>query len=345
MNATTKSNAQITDEERIINLLLSFLPKSKIAQSSDHHLIYAYMIENSMIYEIIGLVIKEFLTGEKLGYLPANPHKASWFFETEKNLYSTHNLSHVSDLRPDERANRRNAYYRMFGMDLSHGGLDGKPYPYIKPQNANTQFVPVFEAFLKELWVGYVNQNNQTGIKITDKSKIYELYGRLRTMLTSRAKNKALEKEENWYVTSMAYLFESISSTSPLVECLKAESESESGRLQKIAERVGMNINPRAVNYFKLAEPMSRVLNEIQNNPTELNLSQMVNFYVENNGVTGTLGDALYTNDILTILTHWSEATGRDLKALPTAQTGVQQSNFQSATSVRTTAIDYFLPQ
>ena len=45
-------------------------------------------------------------------------------------------------------------------MDLNHG-LDGnKPYPYEKRKVSNTDFVTTFEDFLREVWVGIVNVNN-----------------------------------------------------------------------------------------------------------------------------------------------------------------------------------------
>ena len=40
-------------------------------------------------------------------------------------------------VRPDIHATRRNAYQRMFGMDLNHGTDDNKPYPYVKAEAAN----------------------------------------------------------------------------------------------------------------------------------------------------------------------------------------------------------------
>ena len=50
----------------------------------------------------------------------------------------------ASHIRPT-RAIRRNAYQRMFSMDLNHGGDDGKPYPYVRAEAANTEFVSTLE--------------------------------------------------------------------------------------------------------------------------------------------------------------------------------------------------------
>ena len=36
---------------------------------------------------------------------------------------------------------RRNAYHRLFGLDLNHGTDDNRPYPYPRAAAANTEFV------------------------------------------------------------------------------------------------------------------------------------------------------------------------------------------------------------
>ena len=46
-----------------------------------------------------------------------------------------------SHIRPDLRASRRNAYQRMFGMDLNHGADDNSPYPFVRADAANNEFV------------------------------------------------------------------------------------------------------------------------------------------------------------------------------------------------------------
>src|ERR1044071_830239 len=96
------------------------------------HLIYAYMIENTRVYEIFRRVLHEFLHGEVLGV--PTPEAQGWLRNTEELFYRdpppfsiTTITSHI---RADLRASRRNAYQRMFGMDLNHGADDGQPYPY-----------------------------------------------------------------------------------------------------------------------------------------------------------------------------------------------------------------------
>ena len=76
-------------------------------------------------------------------------------------------------------ATGRNAYQRMFGMDLNHGTDDNKPYPYVKAEAANSEFVSTFEEFLREVWVGMENVNNTSGANPTDDAKIADLAERL----------------------------------------------------------------------------------------------------------------------------------------------------------------------
>ena len=100
------------------------------------HLIYAYMIENTRIYEIFRRVLYEFLYGEKLG-VPL-PDAQDWLRNTEELFYRDPPPFFIttitSDIRADLRASRRNAYQRMFGMDLNHGTDDGQPYPFVRAE-------------------------------------------------------------------------------------------------------------------------------------------------------------------------------------------------------------------
>ena len=96
------------------------------------HLIYAYMIENTRIYEIFRRVVHEFLHGEKLG-APGASETQLWLRTTEELFYRDpppFSITTVSShIRPDLRSSRRNAYQRMFGMDLNHGTDENAAIP------------------------------------------------------------------------------------------------------------------------------------------------------------------------------------------------------------------------
>lgn len=271
------------------------------------HLIYAYLIENTRIYDIFRRVLYEYRHGEKLGVpLASSQH---WLRNTEElffrdpapfTMYSV-----VSYVRPDQGASRRNAYYRMFGMNLNHGMDDGKPYSYIKSDTANREFVSTWEEFLQEVWIGIVNVNNNIGVDPTDDAAIANLARRLHDMLTTRRTFGNLSREEFWYVSMMSWFHLTVEFNSPIIVSLRSEGSRDEERLKKIAERVKLPAHAKSYYFFRLADPMSRILTQIE---------------------TGTYNDettvpALYTQgslveaDMKRLVTFWSYATGRNMKA------------------------------
>ena len=142
-----------------------------------HHLIYAYMIENTRIYEIFRRVVHEYLHGEKLGV--PSPDTQLWLRNTEELFYRDAPPFFIavtdSHIRSDLRASRRTAYQRLFGMELNHGKDDNTPYAYSKAEAANNEFVNTFEELLREVWIGIVNLNNASGarhLQMMQRSKI-----------------------------------------------------------------------------------------------------------------------------------------------------------------------------
>jgi hypothetical protein len=206
------------------------------------HLIYAYMIENTRIYEVFRKVLFEFLHGEKLG-VPFDTAQV-WLRTTEELFFrdsAPFLITTVSGhLRPDMRANRRSAYQRMFGMELNHGGDDGKLYPYVKAEAANAEFVSTFEELLREVWVGMIHVTASSTSNPTDRSKIAELAEKLHDMLRSRRQNGNLSREEFSHVTAMAWFHMTLEFDSPIVKSMRAEATGVEQRLFKIAERVGL---------------------------------------------------------------------------------------------------------
>lgn len=275
-----------------------------------HHLIFAYMIENTRVYEIFERIVFEFSCGERLGF----PSQASqrWLRNAEELFYRHHPsfvaYNQTSYVRPDIRATRRNAYYRMFGLDLNHGTSDNRPYVFDKASLANREFAQIFEELLREAWLGYVNRANAIGVDPTDDAKIARLAEQLQQMLLlRRGGNNAtyqgnLSKEEFFAVCTMEWFLLTLSIDSAIVIDLQAQATSPQGRLRKISERVGLPIHARAENYFHLAIPMSAVLTAIERGV----------------GTTIPTAGVFYAGalqpDILAIITHWSLATGRNLK-------------------------------
>jgi len=267
------------------------------------HLIYAYMIENTRICEIFRRVLYEYLHGEKLGVpTPAAQH---WLRNTEELFYRDplpFSITAVtSHIRSDMRASRRNAYQRMFGMDLNHGTDDNQPYPYVKAEAYNNEFVTIFEEFLREVWVAITNVNNQTGANPTDRGKIENLVEALQSMLMSRRVNGNLSREEFAFVSLMSWFHLTVEFNSPIIESLRAEAFSPEQRLFKIAQRVGLPAHGLSKSYFDIADPISRILIQIELHGTGI--------------VPGLLVVGPLQDTVNTIITHWSIITGRDMKA------------------------------
>src|SRR5829696_7434530 len=87
------------------------------------HAIYAFMIENTRIFEIFDRVLREYEAGER--FETPDLDTALWLRSTEalfcRELPPGFVGSLTSTLRPDTRATRRNTYYRLLGLDLNHG--------------------------------------------------------------------------------------------------------------------------------------------------------------------------------------------------------------------------------
>jgi hypothetical protein len=287
-------------------------PQSQVVSD---HLIYAYMIENTRIYEIFHRVLREYLHGERLD-IPSSAGQ-QWVRTTEELFYrdppSFFIFSLTSYVRPDLRASRRNAYYRMFGLDLNHGTDDGRPYPYEKATIVNRDFVPTFEKFLFEVWRGIINVNTTSGPNPTDDAAIRDHVANLFDMLTNRRRNGNLSREEFFFVSLMSWFHLTVEFDSPIVVDLKAQGSSPAERLKKIGERVGLPAHGRAEDLFSLADPASTTLLAIESGLFK-DISQVGNFY--RNPVLPATTNPL-RDDIKTIITNWSTATGRNVKGEP----------------------------
>jgi hypothetical protein len=269
-----------------------------------HHLIYAYMIENSGIYEIFGKVLHEFLHGEQLG-VPL-PGSEQWLRTTEELFYKNPAPFHItaiaSHTRPDLRASRRNAYYRMFGMDLDLGQGGKETHPYVKAEARNDGFVDTLNKLLDEVWIGIKHVGNTTSERPIRDAAIAEYAEKLHDMMRSRRNSGNLSREEFYAVSTMSWFDLTLRYDSPIVQSLRAEATSPEQRLFKIAERVKLAAADKTRAFFQLAEPMSRILTLIETGA--VNTSASV--------------PALYTppsqieSDMNTIITQWRIAVRRD---------------------------------
>jgi hypothetical protein len=238
------------------------------------HLIYAYLLENTRIFDIFCKVLETYMFTEQL----ETPSPASQLFwrNLEFLIFGEAMPSMVwttsSRLRRDEIANRLTVYYWMFGLDVSHAPEIAAQHPYQKPAAANRDFIPTVEAFLAEIWRGSVNAKNTSGPNDADSTVIATLARRLFDMMGTRRLNGNLSREEFRAVAIMSFMHLAILFDSPAVVDLKATASSPEMRLQKIAERVGKKTHPRTKPLLDLASPFSMLLQGVEtgkfNTPT-----------------------------------------------------------------------------
>jgi hypothetical protein len=276
------------------------------------HLMYAYMIENTRVYEIMGRVISEYTQGERLGVLQ-NDASYQWLRTTEELYYKDASpiqpFNLVSRIRPDIAATRRNAYYRMFGMDLNHGRDGAAEYPYIKPPVANRDFVATFEQFLREVWRAIENANNQLANNPTDFPSIQDLALRLQSMLTARRggayDRPNLAREEYLAVILTGWLDFTLSFNSPIVQELLASGPTKEERLRQIGERVGLPAHGRSHSYFLLAPRVSTLLIAIERGD-----------FNDRAGAETLAAPGPVRDRVAEVIHHWSLISGRDLKSI-----------------------------
>jgi hypothetical protein len=275
------------------------------------HLIYAYMVENTRVYEIFRRVLEEYAYGERLG-VPSDPGQ-SWLRTTEALFYRDNPPFQIyalaSWIRPDIRAVRRNAYQRLFGLDLNHGTDDNRPYPYPRAAAANIEFTATWEELLRQVWRAVVNIQNQVGPNETDITTISNLSRALFDMLRVRRQDNVgnLGRDELFHVATMSWFYLTLSYNTPIVHDLKADATSPAERLQKIGERVGLPAHSRADSYFHLATSMSLVLREME-----------IGTFNDTTGAPALFqAGSRFQQMMQEATTHWSIATGRDVKARP----------------------------
>jgi hypothetical protein len=282
------------------------------------HLIYAYLIENTRAEEIVRRLIYEVAHGERLG-MPTNDLTFAWLQITEDLFYSygpsLNPVSIVSQLRPEPRSTRRNAYFRMFGMDLNHGTANGRSFPYEKAPVANRDFIPTFEAFLRENWQAIEHARNTAGPNPTDLGVIADLALRLQTMLNERrgGANDApnLARQEFSAVAAMSWLHLLVAADNAVLNDFKAAGSAPEERLARLGQRVGIPAHAHSHSFFILAPIVSKLLIAIE-----------AGIYSNQTGVA-LLHQPPRVSELLSIIDHWSRVTARNLKALPVSSSSV----------------------
>lgn len=314
----TEDSSRPSMQASVQALLSTFRGRTPVANFWSH-LIYAQLIESTRVFEIFRRVMHEVLHGEKLppitqmaGQRWVNATEVLFFCENGPFVGSV-----TSALRPDAAAVRRNLYHRFFGMELPHGAADGRAYPFERSSVSNSDFVPTLESLFREVWRGIKNAQNQLAENETDTSAIAEHCSRLRSMLADRRRRGLTSREEFVAVATMNWFRYSLQDGSPILSALGISTATPEESLRRVGDAVGLASHGKARSLFKLAEHLPRILWMIEQDRFSSSADARLLF---DSTSTEGIGDSMKE-----VVTHWSLATGKDLKAPPSTSMGIQR--------------------
>ena len=279
------------------------------------HLIYAYLIEATGIFEILGEVVRRYVTGETLP--TPSPETLIWVRLTEELFFRDPPLFGIvgltSQLRPDAAINRRNAYWRMFGLDLPHpigNGVKGQPWKREVGESANQRFLELWNELLRQVWLAIEHERNTSGANPTDASYIAYLCQAMSQALQMRRRFGMLAREEFAYVAMMSWFHLTVEYDTALARNLAATAGiagNAADRLAQIGSRVGFSPSRQSRELFELASNLSTLLWFIElgkfDDPTTATLLYKIN--------TPPAGIAQAMNRIIDL---WQSATGQRVK-------------------------------
>ena len=317
-----------------------------------YHLMYAYLVENTRSAQIFEKLLYMYTHDEKLNKAttaqdPNNRLAFQWMVNTEnlffKNLSNRSYRNVTSQFRTSADATRRNAYFRMFGMDLAFGdGGSNAAVNFYKAEFNNKPFIVLFEKLLTEIWQAYTNAKNQMGPNTTDMFVIVDTAQKIQEMLMARRTTETtfenyryfnLSKEEYAAVVMMSWLYEVVSYDSPIVQFLRCNGNTPGERLVNIGNKVGLPAHSKSEGLLDIAPPMNTLLRRIElgdyNNETTV--STIITSQAATLPTTDPSRKAL--NDLLAIVNNWEKATGHRIKnpeANITGKVSIQQNGVKA---------------
>jgi hypothetical protein len=281
------------------------------------HLVYAYLLESTGILEILAEVLRRYVVGETLD--APSIDTLVWISATEELFFRDPPLFHIggltSQLRPDARTNRRNAYWRMFGTDLPHplpgAAADAQPWKRDAGAVANTRFLELWTELLRQVWMGIENDRNQVGANPTDSNYVAYLCQTLGEMLRLRRRGGMLAREEYSAVTILSWFHLTVESDTAVVRDLRATAGgvgNPADRLAAIGQRVGISPPRQARELFELAELVSPVLwfIELDQFSTPANAETLFRIF--------NIGNPVVARTMIRIIDLWQSATGERIK-------------------------------
>jgi hypothetical protein len=316
-----------------------------------YHMIYAYLVENSRIAQIFERLLFLYLHDEKLNKAttPLNREAFQWIINTEnlffKELPNASYRNITSQVRTSLDSTRRNAYFRLFGMDLAFGDLaSNATVNFQKAEFNNQPFIVLFEKFITEIWQAYTNARNQVGPNTTDLFSIVDTAQKIQEMLMSRRTTETtfnnyryfnLSKEEYSSVVMMSWFYEVVSYDSPLIQFLRCNGNTPGERLINVGKKVGINAHSKSEGLLDIAPPMNTLLRRIElgdyNPANEAQVRSIIESQIP--GSTSPIQDRQALTELLLIINNWEKATGHKIKNPEANITGtvrVQQNGMKT---------------
>lgn len=298
--------------------------------SSTYHLINSYLLENTRILQIFERFIEKYLLDEEFG-IANDALVFDWIQNSERLFFKNdpHMSANIRSLiRPNADASRRNAYWRMFGMDLAFGDINSQSnasLPYTKARATNQEFIVLFEKYLSEIWQSYINARNTAGANTSDINIVVDLAVQLREMLIARRGNTNgatyanlnLSREEFSSVLITSWFTFIVSHDSPVVNFLNCQSSTIGERLLKIGAKVGIPAHGKCQSLFEIAGPAACILTTIEAGDVLDNPAVMQTILSSLNpppAVPPAPQFVRYMTDFLTVINNWEKATGHRIK-------------------------------
>ncbi len=322
--------------------------------ASTYHLISAYLLENTRMLQIFERFIERYLVDEEFG-ITGNAQVFEWIQNSERLFFK--NDTQVSTnirslIRPNADASRRNAYWRMFGMDLAFGDINSQSnaaMPYHRSKATNQEFILLFEKYLSEIWQSYINARNTAGANTSDINIVRDLAVQLQEMLTARRGDTAnttyarlnLSREEFSSVLITSWFTFIISHDSPVVTFLNCQSTTIGERLLKIGAKVGINAHSKCQSLFEIAAPTASILTTIEAGGVLDNEAVMQIILSSLNpppAIPPAPQFVRYMTDFLTVINNWEKATGHRIKNPETNIRGtvrIQQNGLGTSNGVK----------
>lgn len=260
-----------------------------------HHLAYAFMLENTRAVQILQRVVRLYRSGESLGVPSVATQR--WLDAAEVILGGeVMPMAHWPSSHPparDPEAGRRNAYWRLFGMELAFGAEDNSPAAYEKAEQHNADFVPLFEELLRQI-------SRVLDAGSSDDGSMVRAAAQLRDRLLARRQGQQLARQELAASTALGWADLTLRTNTSVVKDLGAHADSAADRLRGMGERVGLAAHARSAALIPLATGISAFLRAVESGALAESL-------------LGGPADSAPARTSRQVIQYWTAATGHVL--------------------------------